>query len=108
MPYRLADDRRFLFLYGKSLPVMPGLDFEQAGIYSVLFDQFFMRSRLGDPSVRKHINAVRHADGGKTMTDEDDGAAPGQFPQIFKNRSFSFGIHGARRLIENDDLRVAQ
>ena len=84
------------------------LDGKQVGVHATAGHELIMCPVLNNRAMLQHINTVGHPDRRQAMADEDSHAPGRELAEFLENLVLGFGIHGARRLIENDELGVAQ
>ena len=70
--------------------------------------QRLMRALRDDPALIENQDTVGAFDRGQPMCDDERGAALGKPLYRHLHGAFAFGVQGTRRLVEQEDRRVAQ
>ena len=85
-----------------------GLELDQLAVETVRRDELLVGAGLRDAAPLEHDDPVRPPDRGETVGDHEDRAAPQQRFDRVLHEAFALRVEGARRLVEDQDLRVAQ
>src|SRR4051794_14527652 len=75
----------------------------EAGIYVVLVEEVVVSTVLDDPAAVEDQDLVGAADRAQAMRDEERGPGVHQARDGFEDPGFRAGVHGRRRLIEDED-----
>ena len=84
------------------------LKFIHLGIRAAATQKLIVGSLLRDGPVLQDQDAVRHPNGGKAMRNEDGHFILSQLGETIKDFVFGPRVQRCRRLVENQQLRIAQ
>src|SRR5437660_8203873 len=80
----------------------------QAAVETVRDEQVVMTAALDDPAFGQHQDEIRMLDRREPVRDDEDGAVRHQPVDGLLHQPLRFGIQRARRLVENQNRRIAQ
>ena len=71
-------------------------------------EELLVGAALGDPAALHHEDLIARRHGGESMADEDDRPCPLERLERLDHAPLVLGVEGARRLVEDDDGRLAE
>src|SRR5690606_10878270 len=85
-----------------------GLQGEHLGVSAPQGHQLLVRAVFDYLPLMQHVDAIRVADGGEPMRDEQHRPPPEQVPNTLEQRVFGLGVERGGRLVEHDEGGVPE